>query len=407
MAGLLVLGATAQRGLPGADHYNLNADFANATNLGRYAEVRIAGRRVGQVLDVMPHHGIARVRLQLNPDVRPLRVGTTARIRLKGLLGAKFVELHPAAAGAPMPAGATLPTAATSSTVELFDVFQALDKRRRAALRTALRGLGAGFLGRGDDVNAALRSFPKALTGLGATARAITARSGAAARLFPSADAAAQAFEPARDDIAAGWAPQARALAPFADRHAAVRATLDAAPPALDALQAGLRQSDPLLVQAARLARAARQFTGPAPTALRQTAALLRDSRRPLQNARALLKATAQAVSPTLALTHRVDPLITPVVHALTDGLPIFGELDKRRCDFLGFVRNWRGMLAWGTPGDNPIGPIGGLRVTLVAGKGTAQQLVGDLPAATTHDVGHYPAYCGLGQVAPLAGGSR
>lgn len=407
MGGMLVLGATAQRGLPGTDHYDLNADFASASNLGRYAEVRIAGRRVGQVLDVADHNGIARVRLQLDPEIRPLRQGTTARIRLKGLLGAKFVELDPAAGGTALPEDATLPVSRTSSTVELFDVFAALDRRRRDDLHATLGALGAGFLGRGPQLNAALGEFPPALRDLTATAQAILAHDGAAERLFPSVDAAAGAFEPVRQDIATGWAPQARALAPFADRRARVQAALDAAPAALDTLRSGLHDTDPLLVQTARLARAAQQLTIPAPAALRQTAALLRDADRPLQTARTLLRRTADAVPPTLALTRRVDPLITPIVRVLRGGLPILVELSHRRCDYLGFVRNWRGMLAWGVPGSGPIGPQNGLRVTLVGGKGTAQQVVGDLPVQTTHDVGAYPAYCGLGQVAPLAGGHR
>jgi virulence factor Mce-like protein len=407
IAGMLVLGATAQRGLPGADHYDLNADFANASNLGRYAEVRIAGRRVGQVLDVASSHGVAQVRLQLDSDVRPLRSGTTARIRLKGLLGAKFVELDPAAHGVALPGGSTLPVADTSNTVELFDVFAALDPRRRAELKQTLRSLGTGFLGRGAELNTALGQLPAALGDLTATARAITARRGAAARLFPSLDAAARAFEPVRGDLAAGWDPQARALAPFAQRRPQVEATLDAAPPALAAVHSGLRDADPLLLQTARLARATRRLTSDAPAALRQTSALLRESGRPLVVTRTLLTRAASAVSPTLALTHRLDPLIIPVVHALSNGLPLLGELTRRRCDYLGFVRNWRSMLGWGVPSSDPIGPESGLRVTLVAAKATVQQAVGDLPVATTHDVGHYSVPCALGQVTPLGGGSR
>lgn len=210
-AALLVLGATAQRGLPGKRYYELTAQFANASNLGTYAEVRIAGRRVGQVTAVTPSAGRADVRLQLDDDVRPLRDGTTATIRLKGLLGAKFVELSPARAGRVLANGGVLPPSRTSSTVELFDVFSALDRRRRAELQITLRGLGGGFLGRGDDLNAALDAFPAALRDLTLTSRAILARTGAAQRLLPALDAAASAFVPVRVDLAQGLNPAARA----------------------------------------------------------------------------------------------------------------------------------------------------------------------------------------------------
>ncbi|MCW3038905.1 MAG: Virulence factor Mce family protein, partial [Solirubrobacterales bacterium] len=385
-------------------HYDVSADFVGASNLGRYAEVRIAGRRVGQVLDVAPHARLARVRLQLNKDVRPLRSGTTARIRLKGLLGAKFVELTPSARGTVLQDGATLPATQTSSSVELFDVFAALDKRRRTHLRDLLLGLGTGFTGRGQQLNETLGELPPALRDLNSLAGAVNARGGAAERLMPSLDAAAGAFEPVRADLAAGWDPQARALAPFRDRRGKVQDALHVAPEALDAVRSGLHASDPLLIQTARFARASRALTVPAPAALRQTTGLLRASPGPLRTARTLLQRTSRAVPPTLQLTRRIDPLIRPLIRSLRGGLPVFAELDRRRCDLLGFVRNWRSMLAFGVPGSHPIGPVGGLRVTLVGGKGTAQQIVGGLPAAGTSDVGHYPAYCGLGQVTPLGG---
>ncbi|WP_050897236.1 MlaD family protein [Patulibacter medicamentivorans] len=408
IGGLLVLGATAQRGLPGSDHYELTADFANAANLGRYAEIRIAGRRVGQVTEIALHGGASRVRLQLNGDVRPLREGTTARVRLKGLLGAKFVELRPARRGAPLRDGATIPTARTSTTVELFDLFEALDQPRRAHLQATLRGLGTGFLGRGEELNDALADFPSALGDLTAVASAINAHDGAAARFAPSLDAAAGAFDPVRDDLTRGWQPQARAVAPFVDRRPAVQATLEQAPPALDAVRDGLHRSDPLLRQTARLSRSVQRLTVPAPAALRATTALLRDSRPALRTANTLLRQTADAVPPTVGLTRRVDPLIDPVGRALRGGLPLFAELERRHCDLLGFARNWRSMLAYGIPSPHPIGPQNGLRVTLVASQATAEQVVGDLPAIGDRSkIGAYGKPCALGPVIPLAGGSR
>ncbi|MEA2168463.1 MAG: phospholipid/cholesterol/gamma-HCH transport system substrate-binding protein, partial [Solirubrobacteraceae bacterium] len=362
--GMLVLGATAQRGLPGSSHYNLNADFADAANLTRYAEVRIAGRRVGQVIAIDRVDGATRVRLQLGGDVGPLPATTTARIRLKGLLGAKFVELRPEGAGAPVPDGGTLPVANTSASVELFDLFAALDKKRRLRLGETITGLGKGFLGRGQDLNDALGEFPQATTDLHDVAATINGRTGAAQRFVPGLDAAAAAFDPARQELAAGFDPQATALEPFIARRAAVQDTLTVAPSALDALRTGLHQTDPLLRETERLAGSLVRLTGPAPAALRDTTALLRESDRPLRATGTLLRDLQGAVDPTLQLTGRLDALITPLRHTFLDGLPLLDELHRRRCDYLGFARNWRSMLGYGVPGTNPIGPQNGLRVT-------------------------------------------
>lgn len=397
LAGMLVLGATAQRGLPGERHYVVVAEFADAANLGRYAEVRIAGRRVGQVLDLEHHAGAARARLQLDREVAPLRQGTTARIRLKGLLGAKFVELRPATDGAALPDGAVIPRRSTSTTVELFDLLETLDSRRRAALRATIQGLGAGFLGRGDELGDGLRDFPAGLRALTEVAEEINARAGAAQRLFPSVDGAAHVFDSVRRDLAAGFDPAARALAPFAERRAEVTHALDRAPGALRAAEDGLRRTDPLLRETARLARSAIALTEPAPRVLTQATHLLRESSRPLRTTRAVLRQAAQAVPDVLALTRTVDPLVAPARRLLSRGLPLLRELDRYGCDVLGFARNWRSMLAFGIPGEHPIGPINGLRVQPVV----SDEAAADLPRLRPDPVG-YPQPCQLGPVPPL-----
>jgi hypothetical protein len=91
----------------------------------------------------------------------------------------------------------------------------------------------------------------------------------------------------------------------------------------------------------------------------------------------------------------------------LGDGLPLLRELTRRSCDYLGFVRNWRSMLAYGVPSANPIGPQTGLRTTLVGGGATAGQVIADGPANPQIDVGGYPPACALGPVAPLGAATR
>src|SRR5439155_24386640 len=57
LAGLFALAITAQRGLPGVRYYDLTADFRDAQNLTNFADVRMAGKRVGQVVDVRSRRG--------------------------------------------------------------------------------------------------------------------------------------------------------------------------------------------------------------------------------------------------------------------------------------------------------------------------------------------------------------
>src|SRR5437899_2249990 len=90
LGGLTMVALVAPRGVPGLKYYELDAQFKDALQIADLSEVRIAGRHAGQVTGSSFKNGHATVRLQLFPGQGPVRSDATARIRLKGLLGAKF-----------------------------------------------------------------------------------------------------------------------------------------------------------------------------------------------------------------------------------------------------------------------------------------------------------------------------
>lgn len=357
-ATLMYLALTAQRGLPGRSYYEVTAEFRDAGNMSTFSEVRIAGRRVGQVVSLRSGHGIARVRLQLSPGTPPLPIDTTARIRLKGLLGGKFVDLVRGRSARAVPNGGTIPLRQTSTTTDLIDALQTLDGRRRSDLRATIRALGAGLAANGEQLNAALHAAPAAMRDGSVVTDAILARRGAAARLAPSADALVRVLDPVREHLVRGFTPGARALQPFVDRSADVQTALARGPLALRTMRTGLGETDPLLAQTAGFARAAARLTRPAPDSLRVTALLLRESPQPLRTTQVVLRRLRAAIPPTLRLTRSIDPLIAPIARAAGSAAPILRTLGDYGCDYLGFVRNWRSTLAFGPRlSGGPIGP--------------------------------------------------
>jgi virulence factor Mce-like protein len=386
--GLMYLALTAQRGLPVRSYYNLTAEFRDAAHLGRFSEVRIAGKRVGQVVSLTSRDGVAHVELQLAPGQDPLPVDSAARIRLKGLLGAKFIDVVPGHDTRTLPNDGTIPVGQTSTTVDLIDTLQTFDARRRAELRTTVRTLGAGLVTRGDDLNGALHDAPVVLRDGAAVADAITAHTGAARRLVPSLDATVRALDPVREQFAHGLDPAARSLAPFVARRADVQSALDVAPGALATVRQGLARTDPLLAETAGFARAAARLTRPAPGALRSATALLRASPAPLRTTRVLLRRLEAAVAPTLRFTGAVDPLIAPLIRLLRNSDAPVKTLGAYRCDVVGQLRNWRSALAFG-PGSSG-GPIGLVTMIRIELAGTPD-LVGDVPAKPASVVGRNP----------------
>jgi virulence factor Mce-like protein len=366
LAALSYAALTAGNGIPLKSYYYLNADFHNAAELDPYSDVRIAGRLVGQVLSSSFSDGNATVRLQLDPSIGELRAATTARIRLRGLLGAKYVELTPGRGGPALRSGATIPASHTSTAVGVFDVLAAFDAKRQADLRAMLGGLGQGFLGRGAQLNDALVRSPALASNVAAVANAVDARAGAAQRFVPGAQSLAAAFDPVRGELASGWGPEARALQPFTDERASLQATLAEGPTALSQLQQGLARTDPLLAETASLSRELIAFTGPAPAAFTAATALLRQAPAPLAKARNLAGALGGAVPPVLRLLVATWPLAAPIAKALRNETAPLIQLGRYGCDVSGWARDWSAGYALGSPPQTPSGPMGIVRAGLV-----------------------------------------
>jgi phospholipid/cholesterol/gamma-HCH transport system substrate-binding protein len=404
---LTTVALVAPRGVPGLHYYEINAQFSDASQIADLSEVRIAGRHVGQVTGSELRNGRATVTLQLFPGQGPLRSDSTARVRLKGLLGAKFVDVNPSKTGRPLPSGSTLPAKQTSTAVELLDVLGALDAPTRRRLQQSVQGLGEGFLGRGEDINGMLAAAPGFFVGADQVSGSILARTGAAARFGPSAETLAAAYDPVRQELAAGFAPEARVLNDFVARRRALDGTVAEAPSSLEALRQGLSASVPMLDETAGLARATTRLTRPAPAAFRETSVFLHRAAPALRATQPLLQKLAGAVNPTLDFLKRVDPVIDPSVKALRNNLPPLLELGRRGCDVLNFARNWRSTLGFGVAtgfgdptgtldeGQPGLGPLNSLRVLAVRPL-DSEHLNADAPPSQdpTHGRNAYPAPC-------------
>jgi ABC-type transporter Mla subunit MlaD len=389
------IGFTAAQRIPWRSYRVIHAQLRDLDNLPPLgAEVRIAGRRVGEVVSPRLVLGVPTIDLQLDASTEPIHPDATLEVRPRGLLGVQYVDLHPGRAPGVLHSGATIPLGHTTVSVDLSHALSAFDARRRSDLRTTLSALGEGMLGRGGQINQALTQAPGVFTNTSSVSQAVLARTGAAQRFFPSLESAATAADPVRHDIAGGWQPERKAVEPFAQQASALRQSLDAAPPALQAIHSGLAQADPLLAQTTRFAQATTRLTRLAPAALAKATALLTQGRAPLRNAQTLLQQAGQAVPTLLRFTGRIDPELRPLADGLASNLPLLGQLDPRGCDILGYWSNWRSMLSYAAGGSGPIGPLTVLRFELidspetVAGPGPAQGPVGRDP---------YPAPCQAG----------
>src|SRR5215210_148688 len=142
--------------------YRVQVGFPEATQLGLEADVRVAGVSVGKLRkkELDPKSNRTLVDLEIDRKFAPLRADTKAILRQKSLLGETYVELTPGSSKKTVSEGGRLPDGRVQSTVELDEIFQALDPSTRAAFRNWQQDLAEGIKGRGQDFNDALGTLP-------------------------------------------------------------------------------------------------------------------------------------------------------------------------------------------------------------------------------------------------------
>ena len=159
---LLILAAFNVQNLPligGGTTYS--AAFTEAGGIKPGDEVRIAGVKVGQVEDVGLQGDHVRVAFRITGDPR---FGTTtgAAIRVKTILGAKYLALQPAGPGR-LPPGSEIPLSRTVSAYDVVQAFtdltQTTEQIDTGRLATAMDTVSAAFQDSPADVKAAIRGL--------------------------------------------------------------------------------------------------------------------------------------------------------------------------------------------------------------------------------------------------------
>jgi len=169
---LLLFGAFNAQNLPligSGDSYH--AAFSEAGGIRKDDDVRIAGVRVGKVTGIELDGSHVRVDFKISADVA-FGPQTGASIRMKTLLGQKYVALEPKGAGQ-LPSDAEIPLARTVSSYDIVNAF--------ADLTTTTERIDTGQLAGSLDVLATeFRDSPAhvkaALSGLSRLSRTIASR---------------------------------------------------------------------------------------------------------------------------------------------------------------------------------------------------------------------------------------
>jgi virulence factor Mce-like protein len=145
------------------DSYRVDAIFDNATNLIPGQDVKIAGAKVGSVVNVkLTPQRKARVQMEIEGRFAPFRSDADCTIQPQSLIGEKFIQCTPGSTrGRALRASggqaATVSVTDTHSPVDIDLVFAALRLPYRERLQVLVSELGMGLAGRGGDLNTLIR----------------------------------------------------------------------------------------------------------------------------------------------------------------------------------------------------------------------------------------------------------
>lgn len=368
MAAGTYLGFTKQ--LPWADAWQVKALVADAQELNKGAQVRIAGIAVGEVADVRRGPaGTAEVVLSIKDGGRPLHRDATLNIRPRLFLeGNFFVDLRPGSPSAPeLNEGETIPLAQTATAVRIDSVLKVFESDARDKVRDGLREYAAGLSGGGAEAfNDALPTAKPALLGV---ARTMSALRGSrpddlSVWLRESSRIAAGLArdERALGDLVTGFARTMRTTALKRDELAATlgefAALTDRAPAALTEIQRALPSVQRLAVDARpalRAAPAALDDSRPFLAAVDRIVSpallpgLTRDLTPVLREVRAIAGPLRQLLAVVDPVSRCVSSNIIPVLQSklddgrLTSGDPVWKELARASVGLASASQNFDG----------------------------------------------------------------
>jgi phospholipid/cholesterol/gamma-HCH transport system substrate-binding protein len=135
--------------------YTVTARFLNAGQLVKGNPVQTGGAPIGSVKEIkITDNGEAEVKLKIDGDHSPLRVGTKATIRQFSLSGIanRYVDLTmPPNGSSKIADGGQIGVDRTTTAVDLDELFNTLDPKTRKALQGFFKGQARQFHDRGQD----------------------------------------------------------------------------------------------------------------------------------------------------------------------------------------------------------------------------------------------------------------
>jgi len=324
-----------------AKGYRFTAEFEDASQLSKTADVRISGVTVGQVIKIEAKGLNSVATIEMDPEYAPIPQDTRAILRSKTLLGETFVGLTPGSKGAPKVAdGGELPQKNIGYRQPLDRLLASFDPKTRRNLQQMLIGTSQTLDGRGGQLNSAFGDLDPATAALAKLVTILDDQSGKVRDLVRHSATVLDTVSSSDSDLAGFVSNGNAVLATTAARNRALTATVRSLPALTNQLRSTMRSLDETAGLAKPTLDALRPAAKHGPEALRKLAALapratrlFRDFNRLVPTAREALPATAKIIDATTPFAEALYPVVRDLV-------PITTFLVDRRRDAMGAMIN-------------------------------------------------------------------
>ena len=243
----------ANRGLPFVPTRELKVDIANGSNLVPGDDVLEGGKRIGFLSSEKPVIGAsgtvgAELTLKLSVTQGRIPVDSRVTVRLRTVLGEKYIDMIKGQSSQVFPDGGTLPVAQTSVPVQLDQVFNIFDPPTRRGVQQNLVGFGDALTARGNDLNLTVQSLPSLLQHLQPVAAYLSDPATDLTRFFNSLDAVTSALAPVSNAAADLLRDAATTFQAITTNPSTYEQTIAESPSTLTVSTDSLRAQQPFLV---------------------------------------------------------------------------------------------------------------------------------------------------------------
>jgi virulence factor Mce-like protein len=329
--------------------YRFQVGFAEATQLGPEAEVRIAGVTVGKVRAQRrdPRSNRTLATIEMERRYAPIPADTRAILRQKTLLGETYVELTPGSPTAPrLREGARLVDARVAGTVQFDEILNTFDAPTRHAFRVWQQQLGGALDGRGADLNQALGQLPDFLSNGTDLLQVLDTDRAALRRLVRNTGVVFSALTQRERQLHDLVVNTRDVFATTAHRAARLTQTFQILPTFLDESRATFRRTERFAAHARPVVRLLRDPTRKLGPTVGDLRALAPDLTRTFLGVKRLIPVSRTGLPALGETLHGLRPFFGELGPFLSELNPILLELERNQYLFSDFFSNGPAGLA-------------------------------------------------------------